>query len=90
MEIKVSRTVHVELERQKWTHMTWSEDYHVMVGERSIGMVGKYDATDDRSEYWLATSATEEMKGWRSDRTFQDRDACVAALVRFAAKHGVI
>lgn len=61
-----------------------------MVGKTSIGMVGKYDAMDDRPEYWLATSTMDGMKGWRSDRAFQDRDACVAALVRFAAKHGVI
>ncbi len=85
MEIKVTRTVHAELERVKWRYCN-AEDYYVRAGDKSqmIGMISIYP------DYVLGLSAWLKPHGWNDDRKFTTREAAVAALVRFAAKHGVI
>lgn len=92
MEIKVSRTVQVELERVDWKHMTWAEDYYIRMGDRTLGIASKYDTSPSvgRPEYWIVTATKPECPEWDAARPFKTRDAAVAAFVRYAAKQGVI
>ncbi len=89
MEVKISRTVDVELRRVEWKHSK-CVDFFVQVNKKLLGMVSEYDYRCDQPAFWKVTTETPGMERWDDRRKFVDKGAAVAALVRFAAKHGVI
>jgi hypothetical protein len=85
--VAVSMTFEVKLIRVVWTVLT-TEDYHVYVGAKNVGMVGLWDAGR-----WTVTIGGRELATSRprvEGSSFVDRQSAVRALVRHAARKGLI